>query len=170
MPTEQKILEVKRLTELFKDKPNIFILNYSKITVKDITILRQKIKELESNYFVAKNTLLKRAFQELGMEFLNDYLEGPTALVINHSKPELVAKILVDYSSKNPEFYFKGGFIDSKVEKKENLKILATLPPKEELIAKFLYVLNSPIQRLINVLSAPVNNLCRVLNAIASNK
>lgn len=170
MPTEQKILEVKRLIELFKDKPNLFILNYSKITVKDITILRQKIKELQSNYFVAKNTLLKRAFQELGMDFLNDYLEGPTALVINRSKPELVAKLLVDYSSKNPEFYFKGGYIDGKVEKKENLKTLATLPAREELIAKFLYVLNSPIQKLVNVLSAPTSNLCRVFSAIASNK
>lgn len=170
MPTQQKIMEVKKLSEILQNKPNFFLINYSKVTVKDITILRQKIKAQGSNYLVTKNTLLKRAFQEVGMEPLNEYLEGPTALVINSSRPEEVAKILVDYSSQNPEFYFKAGYIDHRFEKKENLKILATLPPKEELIAKLLYILNSPIQRLVNVLSSPINGLCRTLNTIASNK
>jgi len=170
MVTQQKIEEVKKLTELLKEKPNLFILNYSKVTVKDITILRQKIKEKGSVYIVAKNTLLKRAFTECGMDPLNKYLEGPTAIVINTLKPEEVAKVLVDYSSQNPEFYFKGGYIDQKVEEGNNLKLLSTLPPKEEMIAKILFILNNPIQRLVNVLSSPISGLCRTLNAIASNK
>lgn len=170
MPTQQKIEQVNKLKEILKDKPNIFILNFSKVTVKDITILRQKIKEKGSNYIVAKNTLLKRAFEESGIQSLNEYLEGPTAIVVSPSKPEEVAKILIDYSSQNTEFYFKGGYIDQKPEKAESLKALATLPPKEELIGRVLFMLNNPIQRLVNVLSSPLSGLCRVLQAIASNK
>lgn len=170
MPTQQKIEEVKRLTEIFKEKPNLFILNYSKVTVKDITLLRQKIRSAGSTYFVAKNTLLKRAFDELGMKELGAFLEGPTAIVISPKNPEEAAKILLEYADQNPEFKFKGGFIQNRVEKPENLKALATLPPRQEMIGKLLYLINSPIQRLVNVLSNPVVGLIRTLNAIASNK
>lgn len=170
MPTQQKIEEVKRLAEIFKEKPNLFILNYSKVTVKDITLLRQKIKGAGSTYFVAKNTLLKRAFDELGMKELGTFLEGPTAIVISPKNPEVAAKILLEYADQNPEFKFKGGFIQNRVEKPENLKALATLPPRQEMIGKLLYLINSPIQRLVNVLSNPVVGLIRTLNAIASNK
>lgn len=170
MPTQQKIEEVKRLTEIFKEKPNLFILNYSKVTVKDITTLRQKIKGVGSQYFVAKNTLLKRAFDELGLKDLAPFLEGPTAVVISPKKPEEAAKILVEYANQNPDFKFKGGFIQNKIEKPENLKALATLPPREEMIGKLLYLINSPIQRLVNVLSNPITGLLRTLNSIAQNK
>lgn len=170
MPTQQKIEEVKRLTELFRDKQNFFILNYSKVTVKDITLLRQKIKGVGSRYLVAKNTLLKRAFDELGIKELGPFLEGPTAVVISPSRPEEAAKILLEYSEQNPEFKFKGGVIQNKVENAENIKVLATLPPREEMIAKLVYLVSSPIQRLVNVLSNPIMGLMRTLNSIAQNK
>ncbi len=170
MVTQKKIERISQLRAMMEEKPNVFILNYSKVTVKDITSLRQKIKEVGSQYLITKNTLLKRTFNELGIEGLDKFLEGPTAIVISPTKPEEAAKILKEYSSQNPLFYFKGGYIEKKVEDGETLKVLATLPSREEMLRKVLFIINFPIQRLVNVLSSPVQSLYRVLNAIASNK
>lgn len=170
MPREEKVLEVKKIKEILTEKPNVFLLSFSKVNVKDETILRQKIKETGSLYFVSKNTLIKRALNEMNISGLDKFLEGPTAIVASKDRFVEVAKILKDYQGKNPFFYFKAGIIEKRIESAESLKALADLPPREELIPRFIFLISSPIQRLVNVISAPINNLMRALVLISERK
>ena len=170
MQRQEKIESVTRLKTLLTENPNIFLIQFSKVDVPSITLLRQKVREKNARYLVAKNTLISRAVEGTDMAVLKDHLQGPTALVVNAGDPVEVAKVLADFNKDKPEFAFKGGFVEHQATSGAQLKSLATMPSKPELIAKVLYIMKSPIQRLVYVLSAPPQQLVTALNAISEKK
>ena len=156
MPS-QKVLETKQqyvneLADKLKNAACGVIVDYKGINVADDTQLRKSLREAGVEYFVVKNTLLKRAAEAAGIDGLDEHLEGTTAL----SKEDIIIapKLLYKQVEASKGAYsIKVGFIDGKTITAEEVTEYAKLPDKDTLIAKFLFVLQSPIQKLAIVAS-----------------
>lgn len=174
MPSE-KILEQKKavvaeLSERLKGSVAGVLVNYKGITVADDTKLRKDLREAGVKYTVVKNTLLKRAAEDAGIEGLDPVLEGTTALATSEEDYVAAAKILCEYAEKNKNFEIKSGYVDGGVLGVDEIKDLAKLPSKEVLVAKALGGLNAPITGFVTVLNGNIRGLACVLNAIAEKK
>lgn len=174
MPSE-KILEKKKqrvedLTTVLKDSNVGVLVNYIGINVENDTKLRKELREAGCEYKVIKNTLLSRALKEAGIEGLEDCMAGTTALAVAKDDYVAAPKILSEYAKKLESFTVKGGFVDGDAVSTEQIKVLASLPSKEVLVAQALYGLNAPIQGFATVLNGTIRGLAIVLNAIAEQK
>jgi large subunit ribosomal protein L10 len=171
----QKILEEKKkqvadLSEKLKAAHTGVIVNYKGITVADDTKLRKELRESGSNYKVVKNSILRLALKEAGIEGLDSILEGTTAIAVNTEDYVAPAKVLNNYAKKNKNFEIKGGFIDGKSATVAEIQTLAELPSKEELEARTLRGLNAPISGFVTVLNGTLRGLVIALNAIAEKQ
>lgn len=174
MPSE-KILEgkkqaVSQLSESLKAAHTGVIVNYKGITVEADTKLRRELREAGCQYKVVKNTLLRLALQESGISGLDGVLEGTTAIAVHSEDYVAPAKILAGYADKSDTFKIKAGFIDGKAATADEIKTLASLPSKEELVAQALRGLNAPITGLVTVLNGTIKGLVVALNAIAEKQ
>ena len=159
MPNE-KVLETKKaqvaeLVEALNGATTGVLMDYRGLTVEEDTKLRNDLRAAGVKYFVVKNTLLRLAANQVGLEDLDSILHGPTALALSED-PVAPAKILFDFAQKNEKVELKSGFMDGKVLSEDELTRLAKTPSKETLIAKIMGSLN-----------APVSNLARLLSTIA---
>lgn len=146
------------------------IVNYQGLNVAEMTALRRKLREAGVEFKVVKNTLTHRAIQELGLEGLYPVLEGPTAIAYSADDPVAPAKILMEVAKNKKTFQIKAGVLQGKVIGPEEVKALADLPSKEELLAKVVGVFQAPIAGLVNVLAGNLRNLVYVLEAIRKQK
>lgn len=175
MPSE-KILEKKKqqvaeLAESLKGSCTGVIVDYKGISVADDTKLRKELREAGCDYKVVKNTLLKLALHEAGIDGLENVLEGTTAIAVSKDDYVAGAKILCGFADKNKEFFnVKAGFVDGNAVDEKGVKELAELPPKEVLVAKALGGLNAPISGFVTVLNGTLKGLVVALNAIAEKK
>lgn len=176
MPSEkvlaQKKQVVSELAEKFKNSVSGVIIDYKGITVEQDTKLRRKFREAGVDYAVIKNTLMRFAVKDAGLEELTSILEGTSALAISADDPVAPAKVFKEFLKEDDklELSFKGGFVDGKVLSVDEINALADLPPKEVLIAKVLGGLNSPIAGLANVLNGNIRGLAVALNAVVEKK
>lgn len=167
---EQKKQQVSELTESVKSANVGVLVNYSGITVEKDTKLRKQLREAGCDYKVVKNTLLSLAFKEAGIDGLDEYLNGTTAIAIGTDSYTDAPKILSNYAKENDNFKVKAGFIDGSAVDVESISALAKLPPKEVLIAQVLGGFNAPIQGFANVLNGTMRGLVIALNAIAEKQ
>ncbi len=153
MPSK-KVLETKQqyvneLADKLKNSACGVIVDYKGINVADDTQLRKSLREAGVEYFVVKNTLLKRAAEAAGIEGLDEHLEGTTAIALSKDDIITAPKLLYKQVEASKGAYsIKVGFIDGKAITAEEVTEYAKLPDKDTLIAKFLFVLQSPIQKL----------------------
>lgn len=174
MPS-QKVLEQKKelvakLAEKLKKSCTGVLVEYKGINVEDDTKLRRELREAKVEYSVIKNTMLRRAAKDAGMESLSEYLQETTALAVSENDYTAAARILCKFSSENKFFKVKSGFIDGDVVDTSKIKALSSLPSKEQLLAQVLAGLNSPITGFAAVLSGTQRGLLVALNAIAEQK
>lgn len=174
MPSE-KILEEKKqkvaaLTEQMKSACVGVLVDYKGITVADDTKLRKELRESGEDYMVVKNTLLRLALKDAGIEGLDSYLEGTTAIAFSKDNYVSGAKILSKYADSSKTFKIKAGFVDGNFVDEKGVKELAALPPKEVLVAKALGGLNAPITGFVTVLNGTLKGLVVALNAIAEKQ
>ena len=160
MPS-QKILEEKKqivagIADQLKGAVAGVLVNYSGITVEDDTKLRKELREAGVQYGVVKNTLLKRAADEIGMNGLDPVLEGTTALATSTQDYSAAARILSKYAKDSKTFEVKSGFADGKVLSVEEIDALAKLPSREVLLAMVLGAMNATITGLAVALNAVV--------------
>ena len=146
--------------------------DYRGLTVKEMTNLRRKIQESGGEYTVAKNTLVRRALNETeGMPQIDGVLAGPTALVLGYDDPVGPVKALMDYLKDNKkELDVRGGILEGRQVSTEDLKQIATLPSREELVAKLMGSMQSPAQGVAITLSGVARNLVYVLEAVRQQK
>lgn len=154
---EQKKQIVADLTERLKKSIAGVIVNYSGITVEDDTAMRAELRKSGVEYTVIKNTLTKRACDDVGYSALATSLEGMTAVATSENDPVAVAKILKKYADKIESFEIKAGFVDGSILDAAGVNELAELPSKEALIAKVLGSLQSSLYGLAYVLQAYVD-------------
>ena len=151
---KQKEEDVKQLSEKLKGAKVILLTDYRGINVADVTKLRTDLRNVNGEYKVIKNNIIKRALNLNGENGLDELLEGPTAVVIGTEDYLEPSKVIYNFS-KNNEFYkIKGGIIDGKVMSAEEIITLAKLPSRQELIAKLAGALLGNITKLAVALDA----------------
>ncbi|MBQ8541181.1 MAG: 50S ribosomal protein L10 [Clostridia bacterium] len=158
-----KILEAKKQAveeikaTLTKAVAGVFV-DYCGLTVEQDTKLRNKLREANVEYKVVKNTLTRFAANEIGLEGLDEILNGPTALAISETDEVIAAKVLAEFAKENEALEIKSGFLEGKVVSVDEVKKLADTPSREVLIAKLMGSMNSPIAALARTLQALVDN------------
>lgn len=132
----QKEAKVKELAETLKKSKLILIVDYRGTTVEDDTKLRKDLREAKGSARVIKNNILKRALDMNGESDLDEVLVGPNALITSEEEYLAPLKVVYKFSKAHENYTIKGGFIDGKLMSVEELKTLATLPSREELLSK----------------------------------
>jgi len=158
MPSE-KVLESKKqvvasLVETLNSSVAGVLVDYKGINVADDTKLRKELREANVEYAVVKNTMLRFAAKEVGLDGWDEVLNGTTALATSKEDPLVAAKIIAKYADivEGDKFSIKSGFMDGKVVDADTVNALAKIPAKEVLIATMLSSLNAPIANLAVVL------------------
>ena len=164
MPNTKNIEQVKQLTEAFSKAKAVYFTEYHGLNVSDVTKLRSEFFKADVEYKVAKNTLIKLAAEENKITGLDEVLTGSTAIAISYGEPVLPAKVIKKFNKDNDLPTVKGILFDGEFLPGEEFKKLADLPNKEELLAKLVAMLNSPLQKLVSTLSSPLQNTVGVLN------
>ncbi len=166
----EKAAKVAELKELLTNSKCAILVDFCGLTVAQDTVLRRKMREAGVNYSVVKNTLLRIAAEEAGIEGLEPVLEHNTAIAVAPEDPVAVAKIICEFAKENKALKVKIGILDGKVISAEEIKALAALPPKEVLIAKMLGSMNAPISGFVNVLQGTIRNVVYALEAVRKQK
>lgn len=166
----EKAAKVAELKELLTNSKCAILVDFCGLTVAQDTVLRRKMREAGVNYSVVKNTLLRIAAEEAGIEGLEPVLEHNTAIAVAPEDPVAVAKIICEFAKENKALKVKIGVLDGKVISAEEIKALAALPPKEVLIAKMLGSMNAPISGFVNVLQGTIRNAVYALEAVRKQK
>lgn len=150
--------------------PHAFLLGYQGITVPQVTELRNRVRQSGGEYVVVKNTLALRAIDSQALGQLKDHFVGPTAVVFALKDPVSVAKALTDFAKDVPAIQFKAGLVEGRAVPAEQIKDIASLPSREELIAKLLFLLQSPVTRFARVLAAVPQQFVAVLDQVRIKK
>lgn len=159
MPSE-KVLEAKKakvaaLTELLQNSCAGVIVDYKGITVEQDTKLRKELREAGVHYSVEKNTMLKFALKNAGIEGLDDVLEGTTAIAVSSDDETAAARILGKFAEENENcFNLKAGFIGDTIYDEAGVKALSKIPSRETLLAQLVGSLQGPMQKLAAILNA----------------
>jgi large subunit ribosomal protein L10 len=152
------------------EAPHAFLLSYQGITVPQATALRDKVRQSGGYYEVVKNTLALRAIDGKALGDLKEHFVGPTAVVYSAKDPVALAKALTDFAKDVPALQFKAGLVEKRTIPAGQIKEIAALPSREELIAKLLFLLQSPIVRFARVLAAVPQSFVMVLDQIGKQK
>lgn len=166
----KKIEIVDKLKEKISASKSVVLTDYMGLNVAEITELRSNLYDDDVDYMVCKNTLAKRAFNELDINELDDYLKGPTAIAFSYSDPVAPARIIVDFAEENEKISLKSGIVEGKHVENDKLEELAKLPSKEELLAMLLRAMKAPINGVVNVLNGNITKFVNVLNEIKKEK
>lgn len=163
---EMKKVVVQEIKEKIDASQSAVLVDYRGLTVEETTELRKKFREAGVEYKVYKNSLMRFAFKDAGMEDFNQYLTGPNGIAFGIEDAVAPAKISKEFAKDHKNLEIKAGMVDGKVIDLNGVIGLAELPPREVLIAQVLGGLNGPISGFANVLNANIKNLVYALNAI----
>ncbi|MGB6386361.1 MAG: 50S ribosomal protein L10 [Terriglobales bacterium] len=159
----KKIAAVEKLGGELKNASSMIVATYSKLTVTQDFELRKALRPTGAKYRVVKNTLAERAGKGTKVEEALKNLVGVTSIAYTEGDPVALAKALSKYAKENPEFSFKAGLVEGRVITVKEIESLATMPSKEELYSKLLFLLNAPSQRLVTAMNAVGRNLAVVV-------
>lgn len=167
----KKISQVELLSLELKGVSNGFIAEFGKLTVAQDDELRKSIRSAGAKYRVVKNTLAKRASQGTAFEDVAKSLKGRSSIAYTKGDIVALAKALTKYAKDNPELSFKAGVVDGKAVDVKQIEILASLPSKEELYSKLLFMLNAPGTRLATALAGVGRKVAVVIDqGVKENK
>ncbi|HEY7617552.1 MAG TPA: 50S ribosomal protein L10 [Terriglobales bacterium] len=160
----KKVEQVERLGKELDKVSSMIVATYSKLTVAQDYELRKTLRSSGAKYRVIKNTLAERAAKGTKAEQVLKDLAGVTSIAYTEGDPVALAKALSKYAKDNPEFTFKAGLVEGRVISLKEIESLATMPSKEEIYSKLLFLLNSPAQRLVTAMNAVGRNLAVVVS------
>ncbi len=167
---QEKAERVQELKDVLGEVDALFVVENRGLTVNQVNELRSRVRAINGQYRVYKNAVVRFAIQGTPMEELTSDLAGPNAFAYCAGDPVELAKVLKEFVKKYGRLSFKKAFIDGAVVSPEEAEQVADLPSKDELIAKLLYMLQSPIRRLVVALNSPIQGLANALHQIADEK
>jgi len=167
---EAKKIIVNNLTDKVANSKTVILVDYRGLTVEQDTELRVALRKSGVKYEVVKNTLTRFAMNNNGYSELDTYLNGPTAIAYSYEDVVAPAKIISEFTKKFEHLQIKVGIVEGKIFNEKEIKALAELPSREELIAKVLAGFNAPISGFVNVLNGNLRGLVVALNGIAQKK
>ena len=166
----EKQQQIEDLKAGLQPAQGVFVMDFSGLTVGEVTELRQKVDQASGRYVVVKNTLAKIAVDGSRNEPLKELFSGPTALAITDEDSVHLAKVLADFAKNHEKLQFRGGLIEGQLLDANQAKQVATMPTKQELVARLLFLLQSPMRRLAVALNWPVRALAVSVKQIADEK
>ena len=162
--TARKHQQIEELGTDLKKVSNLVVATYSKLTVAQDYELRKTLRNSGAKYRVVKNTLAERAAKGTKAEEVLKGLTGVTSIAYTEGDPVALAKALAKYAKDNPEFSFKAGVVEGRVVSIKEIESLATMPSKEEIYSKLLFLMSAPAHRLVTAINAVGRDLAVVLN------
>jgi large subunit ribosomal protein L10 len=168
---EQKQRDLDALAEQFQSASAGMLIGFKKLTVAKDQELRRQLREAGATYQVVKNTLARKAADGTPFAQAEEHFKGVTALALAGGDPVQLSKAISKFVKDNPDvFSFKAGVVQGRVVALKDVEAIATLPSKEELIAKIMFLVNAQAQRLATVISAVPRNLAVVVGQVAEQK
>ena len=167
---EAKKAVVEEITNKIKAAKSVVLVDYDKLTVAEVSELRNKCRQANCEYKVYKNTLVRKAFNDLGYKDFDNDLNGPTAITFGAdetSAAKLMSEAAKTYEKK---IVVKSAFVDNAYVDKAGAKALASMPSREELVAKMLGSMQAPVANFAGVLNNLLSGIVRVLNGIAQKQ
>ncbi len=168
---DYKVTKIADIRDRLKDAKAIVLVDYKGINIEEVNSLRNRLRNSNIDYFVAKNTFIKRALNEIGITELDDSLCGPTAVAISKEDEVAPARELFNFvkeemgEKKIPSF--KLGFIGSQIYLDSELDMLAKLPSREQLLGQLLATLNGPISNFVFTLKGIISEFVYTVDGIA---
>ncbi len=171
MKREEKHQKAKDLHEDLKKARTVILSGFEGLTVAQDTELRRQISQTGARYEVVKNSLIERAASGTESEPVAQKLRGTTSIAYTATDPVALAKVLVNYAKENAALVFKTGMVEGRVVSMAEMESIASLPSREDLFAKALFVMKSPGQQLAVTISGVARNLARVIQqGVKENK
>ena len=164
MPNAKNIKKVDELTEKLGLAKGVYLTEYIGLNVQDITDLRREFYQNDVEYLVTKNTLLKIAANNSNLNDLDSVLNGSTAVAFSYEDPTSPARVIKKFTKDNELPKVKGIVIDGELIDGSEFDRIANLPTKEESLAKFVALLQSPLLKLIWALKSPMSDMTNMLN------
>ena len=171
-PRPDKVAIVTEVKERLEQSSAVMVTEYRGLSVKALAELRRSLRPAGGSYKVYKNTLVRRAADDAGLE-LDDHLTGPTALTFTEQTPEgdagdvvTVAKVLRDFAKANPDLVIKGGLFEGQPIDADGIKALADVEPREVLLAKLAGLMAAPMQQFAGLLQAVPRDFAYGLQAL----
>jgi large subunit ribosomal protein L10 len=167
----EKEKDLEALKKDFESANNIFLTGFEKLTVQQDFELRKTIRGAGANYRVVKNNLAEKAAEGTPAAGIMKDLAGMTSMAYTSKDPVALAKALTAYAKNNPAFTFKAGLVEGRVIEVISIQDLATMPSREEILAKVLFLIQASAQRLVTALGGVGRNLAVVVDqGVKENK
>ncbi|MGE5227841.1 MAG: 50S ribosomal protein L10 [Planctomycetaceae bacterium] len=165
MPNTQKVERVAALKERIEGSNALLLAEYRGLSVSEITELRRSLREADTSFSVIKNTLMARAAVDAGIEDLEAYLEGPSAVAFIHGDPVAAAKSIKAASKQYPALVLKGGFMDGHVLTAEDASALADLESREVMLSKIAGLMKGEMSRAASMFVSAQSKFLSLLEA-----
>ena len=169
MPTQAKAAVIDEITERFQSSSAAVLTEYRGLTVAQLTQLRRSLGE-GSSYAVVKNTLTKRAAEQVGFSDLTPLLNGPTAIAFIEGDPVNAAKAIRDFARANPLLVVKGGVVEGRAVDAREVSRLADVEPREVLLAKLAGAMKGNLTKAAGLFQAPLSQVARLAAALQEKK
>lgn len=171
MNKTEKADVISEITEKLKNASGVFLVDYKGINVADISEIRREFRKEGVSYKVYKNTLLKRAVDEVGTyPELSDKLVGMTGVIFTDENYVAPGKIIKKYYDKTGKLAFKGCYIESQFYGSEKLDVLASMPTKEEIMASIVGSIAAPASGIVGAISAVMRDIVSLVDEISKKK
>ena len=170
MVKPEKVKKVEEIKELLKDSKGFYLADFTGLTVAEITDLRRRLREKNALMKVVKNTMARRALEDLGYEGFSEILVGPNAIIVAYEDPVEPLKSLFEFIKEVNKTQVKVGYVEGTVFDADALKQLSKLPSKDVLRAQVVGTLQAPIYGLVWRLKGMLTSLVLVLNEIKKKK
>ncbi len=162
--------QVRTIQDFLGERPFFYMVSFSKIPTKGFNALRTDLRSKDAKLLVIKNRFLKICFRNLGIEGLDDFVEGPTGLILLGEDPVGPSKVLVDFSKEFEGLKIQAGFLNNKVLNKSEVEALSKLPGIEVLRAQLVGLMKSPINNIVYTLKNVINKFVWALDAVRKDK
>jgi len=170
MPSNKNLKEVKSLTKKLDKANAIYFTDYLGLDVVSITKLRKEFVSNDVEFTIAKNTLIKLAAKDVGIDGLDEFLSGPTAIALSYNDPTDPAKVIKSFLKDFDKPSVKGMILDGQVFQAEEFDKIANLPTKDQLLSQLVGMLNSPMSKVSSTLGSPISGLLGTLEQLNSKK
>jgi large subunit ribosomal protein L10 len=161
---DDKQKDLEALRKDLDEAKNLFVTGFEKLKVSQDFQLRKVVRDAGGHYKVIKNNIAAKASEGTPAEAVLRDLKGMSSLAYTSKDPVALAKALTTYAKANPAFVFRAGFVEGRAIDVKSITDLASMPSKEEILSKLLFLINAPAQRLVTAMNAVGRNLAVVID------
>jgi large subunit ribosomal protein L10 len=170
MPTQAKVTEIETLVREWTGAQSVVLADFGGMDVAAISELRRRCRAEKVTFRVAKNTLSKRALEQIGMSELGPMLEGPTGVAVAYGDEMAAVRVITTFAKEKEKPRVKGGMVQGRLYTLEEIKVLASLPARNELLAQLLMTFEAPTSGVVGILNRLTSDLMSILDQLAEKR